>query len=60
MNHVFLVYHNKDDFQNVIVVANDREKAKRRAQRILGGDPDKYIVTPVTERGSYTTFLLEL
>ena len=58
MNSVFLVHHNKDDFKNVIVVAREREEAKQKARRILGGDMDTYVVTPVTEYGSHTIFLL--
>ena len=59
MTQVFLVHLNLDDFENVILIAKGREDAKQRARRILGGDPDKYVVTPITELGSTTTFLLE-
>jgi hypothetical protein len=31
--------------------ANDREDAKRQAHRWMGADPDKYIVSPLTEPG---------
>lgn len=55
---VWLVYHNRDDFFNVIVAADGREEAKRLAQDILKGNPDTYVVTPVTESGSRTVFLM--
>lgn len=36
---------------HVITWANDREDAKREAHPLLGGDPDRYIVDPLTEMG---------
>lgn len=61
---IFLVAFPKDPNKvrlvekNVIVEATDREYAKGYASIILGGDPDYYIVTPLTERGDRTIFLL--
>ncbi len=55
---VWLVHHNADDFFNVVLPAPDRETAKQKAREILHGNPDTYIVTPVTELGSRTVFLL--
>jgi tRNA-binding EMAP/Myf-like protein len=43
----------------VIVSAIDRESAKRQAQVILDGDPDQYVVTPITRPGERTVFMLE-
>lgn len=43
---------------NVIVEAKEREAAKRYARHILSGDPDYYVVVPVTEPGSHTAFLI--
>lgn len=43
---------------NVVIEASDREIAKRYARHILGGDSDYYVVTPITERGTSTVFLL--
>lgn len=38
--------------KHVILSALDREYAKTRAQQILrSGNPDNYIVTPLTEHG---------
>lgn len=54
---VFLV--TRPDFTlNIIVEASEREIAKRYAQQFLGGDPDYYVVTPLTKRRSRTIFLL--
>ena len=36
---------------HVITWALDREDAKRKARTWLSYDPDKYIVTPLTEPG---------
>jgi len=44
--------------KNVIVEASDREFAKSYAALILGGDPDYYVVTPITKREDRTIFLL--
>jgi hypothetical protein len=55
---VWLVHHNADDYFNVVLEAGDREEAKRKACEILHGNPDTYVVTPVTELGSRTVFVL--
>ena len=55
---VFLVYNPGQFIENVIVEAKTREYAKSHASHILGGDPDKYIVDPITNVGSRTVFLL--
>lgn len=43
------------EYGNAHVILNtqrpDREEAKRRAFKWLEGDPDKYVVTPITEAG---------
>lgn len=36
---------------HVITVGLDREDAKRTAHRWLDGNPDEYIVTPLTREG---------
>lgn len=54
---VFLV-RRPDITRNVILEAPDREGAKRDARALLAGDPENYIVTPLTEPGSRTVFLL--
>lgn len=40
-------------FDNVkyVVWAHGREDAKRKARTWLGADPDKYVVTPITNPG---------
>lgn len=55
---VFLVYNPGQHIENVIVEARTREYAKSHASHILGGDPDKYVVDPITKAGSRTVFLL--
>lgn len=35
----------------IVGVIGDRENAKQRAFKWLGGDPDAYTVTPITEPG---------
>jgi hypothetical protein len=55
---VWLVHHNVDDYRNVVVTADSREMAKRVAEGVLEGNPDTYVVTPVTERGSHTTLIV--
>jgi hypothetical protein len=55
---VFLVYNPGQFIENVIVEARNREYAKSHASHILGGDPEKYIVEPITKSGSRTVFLL--
>jgi hypothetical protein len=42
----------------VIVMAIDREFAKSHSQPLLGGNPDDYEVTPITEIGEPVNFLL--
>lgn len=42
----------------VIVMATTREFAKSHSQPLLGGDPDKYEVEPITEFGEPINFLL--
>ncbi len=44
--------------KNVIVEASNREFAKSYSSLILGGDPDLYVVTPITKREDRTIFLL--
>lgn len=34
---------------SLFAMAFSREEVKRIAHRYLGGDPDKYVVTPLTE-----------
>jgi hypothetical protein len=43
---------------NVIVETTDRESAKCHADHFLGGDPDRYVVTPLTKPGDNTVFLV--
>lgn len=56
---VFLVSRPNQYIEHVIIVARDREFAKSHASHILGGDPDHYVVTPLTSPGTRTIFLLE-
>jgi hypothetical protein len=42
----------------VIVMATTREFAKSHTQPLLGGDPDKYEVEPITSIGEPVHFLL--
>jgi broad specificity phosphatase PhoE len=55
---VWLVHRNEDDYINVILTANGREMAKRVAHGILRGDPDSYVVSPITESGSRTIIMV--
>lgn len=55
---VFLVHRPGQYIENVIVEARDREYAKSYASHILGGDPDEYVVDPITKNGSKTVFLI--
>lgn len=55
---VWLVHLNEDNFENVIVTADGREMAKRMAFGLLFGNMDEYIVTPITELGSRTVFMI--
>lgn len=41
----------------VIATARDREGAKRLARPVLGHDPDRYIVQPLTREGADVRFL---
>lgn len=36
---------------HVVLSALNREYAKSKSQEILGGDPDEYTVTPLTNEG---------
>jgi len=56
---IFLVKRPGGYIANVIVAAVDRDFAKSHASHILGGDPENYVVEPLTERGSRTLFILE-
>lgn len=40
----------------VIVTATGRDYAKSKASQFIGGDPDNYIVTPLTQAGDYIHF----
>ena len=55
---VFIVACFDLGIRNVILIAEGREEAKRMAQPILKGNPDGYIVDPITQRVSETVFLL--
>jgi hypothetical protein len=55
---VFLVHQPGRYVENVIVEATSRDFAKSHASHILGGDPDQYVVDPITKNGSRTVFLL--
>jgi len=54
---VFLVQGPRHPNLNVIVSAINRETAKGMAQSALGGNPDDYTVTPITEMGKRTIFI---
>lgn len=41
----------------IILMADDRETAKTRAQQFLRADPDQYEVEPLTKPGEPITFL---
>jgi hypothetical protein len=48
---LWLIYHRADEPDPSTVVttlADDREQAKRKAQKVLGGNPDTYVATPLT------------
>lgn len=52
-NDILFVLQRRDMSDLVVVVnAYDRELAKRAAERHLGGNPDNYIVSPVSEPGA--------
>ena len=44
----------------VIVVARDRESAKRNAHSWIGGNPEQYTVTPLTNPGDRIHLALTL
>lgn len=54
---VFLVTSPHQSNLNVIGSARNREMAKDLAMTVLGGDKDKYVVTPITEEGKRTIFI---
>lgn len=56
---IFIVSRPGQIIENVIVAARDRDFAKSHASHILGGNPDHYVVDPITKHGSRTVFLLE-
>jgi hypothetical protein len=60
MNSVFIVSNPtaRTNIKNVILVARDREDAKRLAQPFLFDNPDNYIVDPITNEASATMFLI--
>lgn len=41
----------------VVATARDREEAKRLARPVLGYDPDRYVVQPLTRPGTDVRFL---
>lgn len=53
MTNMILFYVKREDIidQLVIVTARNREYAKSKAANFLGGNPDKYIVEPLTQMG---------
>jgi len=55
---VFLVSRPGAFIPNVIVEAVSREFAKSHASYVLGGNPDEYVVNPVTKAGERTLFLV--
>jgi hypothetical protein len=55
---VFLIKRRDNPVLNVIASADGREMAKRMAVGILRGNPDQYIVTPITEHGSRTILMV--
>lgn len=48
---MFLVRLNEESNIKFFTWALDRENAKRNARQWMGGDPDKYIVDPLTKQG---------
>lgn len=58
---LFIVSDHRGEFHaHVLVNANDREKAKRRAHSALRGNPDNYIVNPLTRPGEAVSIDLSL
>lgn len=55
---IFLVQRPKNVIENMIVTADSREMAKQMARGILGGDPELYVITPLTEPGSRTVLMV--
>lgn len=58
MEKIIFIVSRADLPENVIVPAISREEATRAAHRILLGNPDDYIVDPITKYGSKTVILL--
>lgn len=58
MDKIFFLVTRPGFTVNVIVEAEDREPAKRYANYILAGNPDQYVVTPLTSPGDRTAFLI--
>lgn len=54
----FLIHKREPRCAFVIVQAQDREHAKRLAHARLHGDPDHYVVTPLTPKNAEIFFLL--
>lgn len=48
------------EINNVVVPAAGREEAKRQARSTLRGDPDQYVVTPISRQGDRTLFMLDI
>ncbi len=48
---IFFKVHMKGTNISVFTIATNREAAKRNGHAWIGGDPDKYEVTPLTEDG---------
>lgn len=55
---IFLVYNPGWVIENVILIAVDREDAKRQAHPILKANPDNYVVQPITNHAKKTVFML--
>jgi len=51
MNRLWLVRLHQTANVVAIVHGRDREFAKENARDWLGGDPDQYVVTPLTNEG---------
>lgn len=58
MLRIFIVSRPTYTPESVILAAQDREDAKRKAHGILGGDKDRYVVTPITNKGEQTIVIL--
>lgn len=57
----FVTRPDASDLKHVVTQDAGRESAKRSAKRILGGNADGYVVTPLTDAGEtvWTTVLPE-